>query len=194
MNTQTEGNITQYYLKLVEQDEKQKERVKKYHQDHREEHKQRCKNRYYENHEAELERRAELRQDEDYQLMMKNYRESEAGKKSARISVWKQMGVISDDYDALYTKWKKTKLCEECGVELVEGNKCKHKKTLDHNHKTGVFRNIVCNSCNVKRGNQDRGVVRQTKQMYNENRKWKRWEEDFRRKWDLKKAFNYFLM
>ena len=173
MNNKTE----QEYLKLKEQNEK---------------HKQRCKNNYYKNHETELQKRAELRQDEEYTLMMKKYRESEAGKKSARITCWKQMGVISDDYDALYIKWKETTHCEACDVELIEGNKGKHKKVIDHDHKTGAFRNIVCNSCNVKRGNDDRGVVKQSKSQYNENRKWKRWEQDFRLKWDLKKAFNSF--
>lgn len=187
-----EGKITQYYLKLVERDIKNKERIKKYHQDHREEHKQRCKNNYYKNHEAELQKRAELRQDEDYKLMMEKYRQSEAGKKSARISGWKQWGIISDDYDKLYTKWKTTTHCEACNVELIEGNKGQNKKVIDHDHKTGQFRNIVCNRCNTIRGNKDRGVIKQTKAQYNENRKWKRWEQDFRLKWDLKKGFASF--
>ena len=167
----------QEYLKLKEQNEK---------------HKQRCKNNYYKNHETELQKRAELRQDEEYKLMMEKYRQSEVGKKSARITCWKQWGVKSDDYDALYEKWKNTNHCEACNVELIEGNTGKNKKVIDHDHKTGAFRNIVCNSCNVKRGNDDRGVVKQTKAQYNENRKWKRWEQDFRLKWDLKKAFNSF--
>ena len=184
------GEMTQYYLKLVEKDKKHKERCKKYHQEHKEEQNQKNKNNYYKNHEKNLQIRAELRQDEDYKLMMAKYRASEAGKKSARITCWKQVGVINDDYDALYTKWKETTHCEECNVELIEGNKGENKKTLDHDHKTGAFRNILCNSCNTKRGNQDRGVVRQTNNQYNENRKWKRWQQDFRLKWDLKHAFN----
>ena len=183
MNTQTPREIylayrnTQHALKTEE--EKQA-------------HKERCKNNYYKNHEAELQKRAELRQNEEYKLMMEKYRQSEAGKKSARITCWKQVGVISDDYDVLYTKWKETTHCEDCNVELVESGKGKHRKALDHDHKTGAFRNIVCHSCNVKRGFKDAGVVRQTKAQYNENRKWKRWEDDFRLKWDLKKGFNSF--
>lgn len=155
-------------------------------------HKQRCKNNYYKNHEENLQKRAELRQDEDYKLMMAKYRQSEAGKKSARIHCWKQNGVISTDYDVLYTKWKNTTHCEECGVELIEGNKGENKKVLDHDHNTGLFRNVICHRCNTIRGNQDRGVVKQSKAQYNENRKWKRWEQDFRLKWDLKKGFNSF--
>jgi len=167
----------QEYLKLKEQNER---------------HKERCKKNYYKNHEENLQMRAVWRQDEEYKLMMANYRASEAGKKSARVTCWKQKGVISDDYDVLYTKWKETNNCEVCDVELIEGNKGENKKMLDHDHKTGAFRNIVCNRCNVKRGNDDRGVVKQSKSQYNENRKWKRWEQDFRLKWDLKKGFNSF--
>ena len=168
----------QEFLKLKEQNER---------------HKERCKKNYYKNHEENLQRRAVWRQDEDYQLMMKKYRDSEAGKKSARISCWKQKGLKSDDYDMVYDEWKNTTHCEECGVELIEGNKGENKKVLDHDHITGLFRSIICNRCNVKRGNDDRGVVRQTNEMYNENRNMARKAKIFRRKWDLKKAFNYFL-
>ena len=169
------SNAEQEYLKLKEQNEK---------------HKQRNKNNYYKNHEAELQKRAKLRQDEDYKLMMKKYRESEAGKKSARITNWKRMGLKSDDYDMVYDEWKNTTHCEECSVELIEGNSGKHKKVLDHDHNTGLFRNIICNSCNIIRGNQDRGVVRQTNEQYNENRNLARKVKKFRIKWDLKHAFN----
>jgi hypothetical protein len=150
------------------------------------------KARYYENHEENLKAQAEFRQTEEYKLMMAEYRQSESGKKSARITGWKQWGVISDDYDALYTRWKTTSHCEECNVEMVEGNKGKHKKVIDHDHKTGLVRNIVCNSCNVKRGNKDRGVVRQSNDQYNENRKWKRWINNFQLKWAFKRLISQF--
>ena len=148
------------YRKEYQQTEEQKQK-----------HKERCKKNYQDNHDKRIEYDKEKRQTEEYKLIMKNYRESEAGKKSARITCWKQMGVISDDYDVLYTKYKETTHCEECNVELVEGNKGKNKKALDHDHKTGAFRNIVCCGCNVKRGNQDRGVVRKSNEQYNENRR-----------------------
>lgn len=172
----TEANKREQYL--LELEEKHKN------------HKEKCKNYYYKNHETQLQKRAEARETEEYKKRMAEYRQSEAGKKSSRISGWKQWGIISDDYDALYTKWKETTRCEECNIELIEGNEGKHKKVIDHDHNTGIFRNIVCNSCNVKRGNADRGVVRQTDNEYNLNRKYKRWADNFpREKWALKKAF-----
>jgi hypothetical protein len=134
-------------------------------------HKDRCKNNYLNNHEEHLQNAANMRETEEYKIKMAEYRQSEAGKKSARISCWKQWGVINDDYEALYTKWKTTTHCEECNVELAEGNKVKNKKVLDHDHKTGLFRNILCNSCNTKRGNADRGIVRKSNEQYNKNRR-----------------------
>jgi predicted ATP-dependent protease len=128
----------------------------------KEKHKERCKNNYLKNHEAELEKRTNLRQNEEYKLMMKNYRASEAGKKSARISCWKQKGVIHNDYDELYNIWKTTTNCFDCDIELIEGVGVvngltgSNKKVLDHDHKTGLFRNIICNRCNVIRGINDK--------------------------------------
>jgi hypothetical protein len=163
-------------------------------EEEKQKHRERCKNNYLKNHETNLQKQAEARETEEYKKRMAEYRQSEAGKKSARISNWKLWGIISDDYDALYTKWKETTHCEECDVELIEGNEGKHKKVIDHDHKTGLVRNIVCNSCNVKRGNTDRGVIKQTDADYNLNRKYKRWADNFpREKWALKHAFKKLI-
>ena len=80
------------------------------------------------------------------------YNQTEAGKKSFRISAWKKRGVICDDFDSLYDKFINCKNCEECAVELVEGMYGANKRCLDHSHKTGLFRNVLCNTCNTKRG------------------------------------------
>jgi hypothetical protein len=114
-----------------------------------------CKKYYQENKTKLLEKRAEKRQTEEYKQYIKNYIVSDTGKKSRRIAGWKQLGVISDDYEALYNKWKDTTHCEECNIELIGGNG-KNKRCLDHDHKTGLFRNVLCNRCNCKRGFKDR--------------------------------------
>ncbi len=83
---------------------------------------------------------------------IKQYRQTEAGIKSLRIDNWKYRGVISEDYDELYEMYINTTNCEECNVELIEGSHGNNKRCLDHCHKTGKFRNVLCHTCNVKRG------------------------------------------
>lgn len=118
--------------------EKQKEYMKKYYENNKQKHKE-----YVKEYEKINPARKEY---------IKEYKKTEAGKKSQRISNWKNKGVINDDYDKLYEIYINTKNCEECNVELVEGWKGNNKRCLDHDHKTGEFRNVLCNTCNVKRG------------------------------------------
>ena len=135
--------------------EAHREAAKKYYEKNRNEKLEQFKKYYQENKAKLLEKRAEKRQTEEYKQYIKNYMESDAGKKSRRIAHWKKYGVINDDYEALYAKWCETTHCEECKIELTTGNG-KNKKCLDHDHKTGLFRNVLCNSCNIKRGVIDR--------------------------------------
>ena len=58
---------------------------------------------------------------------------------------WKKSGLICDDYDALYETYIKTMECEHCKTEFTE----KNWRCLDHDHKSGLFRKIVCCGCNV---------------------------------------------
>jgi hypothetical protein len=82
----------------------------------------------------------------------KEYHKTEVGIKISRIANWKKYGVISDDWDTLYNKYLTTLNCEDCNIELIEGNYGSNKRCLDHNHETGEVRGIVCNTCNVRRG------------------------------------------
>lgn len=84
-------------------------------------------------------------------LLTRKYRLTEKGKKSYRITDWKRRGVIAEDYNALHEEWLKQTNCELCNVELTTGKSCATRKCLDHNHKTGKFRNILCNYCNITR-------------------------------------------
>ena len=80
---------------------------------------------------------------------LKEWNKSEKGYKSTRIYKWKSRGVISDDYDKLYEYFLSIKECENCGIELDNGTNTT--KCLDHCHKTGQFRNILCDYCNKVR-------------------------------------------
>ena len=109
----------------------------------------------------------EYRKTEEYKNYMKEYRlknkekikkqEKELNKqphriKGFRISQWKSRGVISDDYDKLYDYYLSVNNCDKCNVVLEGlGN---NRKCLDHNHNTGLFRNILCHKCNSKLKNR----------------------------------------
>ena len=114
-------------------------------------HKDKCKERT----DRTFEERKQFRQDnkEKIKEYMKEYRKTPAYKKSYCITNWKKSGVIceNDDYISLYDRYLNCKNCEECGKEGITGLN----KHLDHDHKTGLFRNVICSSCNVIRGIND---------------------------------------
>jgi hypothetical protein len=147
-----------YCIKIVlimplKDPEKRKEYMKKWHLDHKEERKDYNSQRHQDNKEVNNSRSKQWREDhkEGYKDTVKKYRQSDAYKKSYRITNWKKYGILSDDYDALYDKFLNTEKCEECNCELVYGN-FKNAKCLDHDHSTGLVRNVLCRSCNTKRG------------------------------------------
>jgi len=129
----------EYYKKRYEKNkEKIKEKVKKYQEENKEKIKEKVKKYQEENKEKIKEKQ-------------KKYNQTEKGKEVLTIARWMQQNIISNDYPALYKYYKSCKNCENCGIELVEGNYGSNKKCLDHDHITGLFRNVLCQSCNVKR-------------------------------------------
>ena len=70
------------------------------------------------------------------------------GKLIWKISNWKQKGLKCKDreeYEYIYWFWFYNERCENCNCEYT----IKNKKCMDHNHETGLFRNILCNACNT---------------------------------------------
>ena len=81
----------------------------------------------------------------------KKYRLTSLGLKHQRIKNWKTNGVISEDYNKLYEYYLSIQECENCGIELNQED-YNTTKCLDHDHNTGLFRNVLCNYCNLLRG------------------------------------------
>jgi len=73
-----------------------------------------------------------------------------------KISVWKSYGIKlkpNEDWESIYLFYITCECCEECDVELTDEKKITStRRCLDHDHETGFIRNILCHSCNTKRG------------------------------------------
>tara|TARA_R110000803_G_scaffold183005_1_gene245378 strand:- start:12 stop:479 length:468 start_codon:yes stop_codon:yes gene_type:complete len=81
-------------------------------------------------------------------------RQTETGKYSNTISKWKSNGLIwttQEEIEGIYTLYLGSTHCEnpKCGKEYRNSKD----KCMDHEHrngKYGPFRNVLCNSCNLK--------------------------------------------
>ena len=69
--------------------------------------------------------------------------------KKLMIKKWKKRGLISEIYGAIYDYYNGVLNCERCSVTLTTGENCKTRKCLDHCHQTGLFRDVICHSCNA---------------------------------------------
>ena len=76
----------------------------------------------------------------------KEYRQTPNGKKSNTICSWKHYGLIHDDYETLYDKYLDTTECDVCKYVFDETNR----RCMDHDHETGLFRQFLCNNCNLR--------------------------------------------
>ena len=74
--------------------------------------------------------------------------------KAQIISNWRQRGLIltsKQEGEEIYNRYINSTQCEKCGNEY-KSTLVRH---MDHSHdihdKYGYFRNVLCNSCNLKR-------------------------------------------
>tara|TARA_R110002096_G_scaffold205701_1_gene391655 strand:+ start:477 stop:914 length:438 start_codon:yes stop_codon:yes gene_type:complete len=62
---------------------------------------------------------------------------------------WKKQGVKCDDFPVLFKLVQDTTHCNRCNVLLTTGKQCSTTRVMDHNHETGLFRNVLCCNCNL---------------------------------------------
>ena len=76
------------------------------------------------------------------------YKDKLLNKRASIISHWKTNGMNILDKEhgwEIYNLYKNTTHCDLCNIELGE------RRDLDHDHKTGEIRNVVCHKCNMWR-------------------------------------------
>jgi len=116
--------------------EKKKENSRIYYQNNKEKFKQYKKDNPFVRSEASKEKQ-------------KIWRKSPDGIRCYTKANWKKRGVICDDYDKLYDYYLSIHNCENCNIIL--NTTYATKKVLDHDHDTGLFRNVLCFNCNILR-------------------------------------------
>ena len=126
--------------------EKNKEKIKLYQQSYDKKNKEIKAIRDKKRRENNPEKFAETRKKNRYN----NY---DSYRKSEIISDWKYMGLVCSDYDLLYSNYLAETYCDICRVKFgKKGDGTNTFKCMDHSHETGLFRNFLCNPCNIKRG------------------------------------------
>ena len=78
---------------------------------------------------------------ENYRI---RYRDDADFRKAVMLKTWRRRGVIGD-LNAIYNTYLNCNACMICKKDFNV-----HRKVLDHDHETGIFRNVLCYSCNNK--------------------------------------------
>ena len=126
---------------------KDPEKIKQYQKEYRENHKE------YRN-----QQHKQWRQDNASYIYEKNKIWNAANPdkfhKSQKITRWKDQGMIlksNEDWESIYYFVESQDNCESCNKKF----KNTRDRQLDHCHKTGFIRDVICTSCNVIRGYED---------------------------------------
>jgi hypothetical protein len=82
----------------------------------------------------------------------KVYGQTYEGKKRSTKNSWRRYGLNMENFDEIYERYLKTTNCDNCNILLTQSRfATSTTRCMDHDHTTGIFRNILCQACNVKR-------------------------------------------
>lgn len=83
-------------------------------------------------------------------------RRKEQKKRGDAYKAWQRYGLLDTEYQDLM----KTQNCAVCDCILIDGNTSPNARHLDHDHKTGKVRGVLCSRCNKGIGLFDDNVER----------------------------------
>ena len=126
----------------------QRQYRKKYYKTHKKKENQTSKLYRKNNKEQTLENNREWRKaNPHYQT---KYNNTPNGYKVYTKSNWKSRGLVMDNFEEIFDRYMKTTNCDRCNIELTTRDNPPKMTTkcMDHQHQTGLFRNILCTKCN----------------------------------------------
>jgi hypothetical protein len=134
--------------------EKQKEYDRQRYLKNKEKMKENSLDNYYADRQKKLDYLKQYREENKDKIRERNrvYNKTERGKRVNTIGGWRNKGLIADDYDAIYDRYINTHECDCCKKPIHQGI---GSRVMDHCHKTGKFRNVLCHNCNILRFHLD---------------------------------------
>lgn len=83
----------------------------------------------------------------------------------SKYRLYSQYGITIDDYNRMFEEQ-----CGGCAICGIHQSKLKKALSVDHNHRTGQIRGLLCNKCNLLLGNaSDNFVLLRSAADYLEN-------------------------
>jgi len=129
--------------KKMEQLERERRRSRARYKENPEKFKQRVKARY-----------ERLRDTINEQRQRRN-RTEEGRRRLREAAVKRKYGLRPEDFQMLWDRQQGR--CALCEVALVVGGRSSKSAAVDHDHKTGAVRGILCGPCNTSLGRVERG-------------------------------------
>jgi len=141
---------------MVQTREEKNEYNRLYYQKNKERRQKQIKEYNKKNKEKQMEYRREWNKKNKEKIAGYDKKYQQGNPYMSKKNKWIHMGIKlkpNEDWESVYLFYITCEYCEQCGVRLTTEQKItKTRRTLDHDHSTGFIRNILCHSCNVKRG------------------------------------------